>query len=340
MTKHDWSIKEINEVEKNGLKVFSCFSCGGGSTMGYKLAGFDVIGNVEIDPSMMKIYKANHRPLFPYEMPIQEFKLIDNGQLPKELFNLDVLDGSPPCSTFSTAGKREKKWGGEFIFKEGQAKQRLDDLFFDFIDVADKLLPKVVVAENVKGLITGKARGYVHDIIEAFHKIDYDVQIFKLNAATMGVPQKRERVFFIARRRDLNLPKVQLEFNEPPILYGDIRSGSGKKINRESETYKRWSRRRPSDMNIGDITHREVGRDLSFNTVILKNNRVANTLASGSIFLRDDVDEHISDMDVIRMQTFPYDYDFMDQNIQYVCGMSVPPIMMKKIAEQLQKQLF
>ncbi|MFS1020206.1 DNA cytosine methyltransferase [Enterococcus casseliflavus] len=338
MNEWNWSLDKINEIKKNGLRVVSCFSCGGGSTLGYKLAGFEVIGNVEIDPAMMKLYKKNHNPKYPFEMPIQEFNRLPISKIPKEFFNIDILDGSPPCSTFSVSGKREQKWGGAFSFREGQAKQRLDDLFFDFIETADRLQPKVIVAENVVGLILGKARGYVSAIIEAFDEIGYTTQLFKLNAATMGVPQKRERVFFVCHRKDLNYPKLRLEFNEQPITYGKVRTGKGRPVSQESETYKRWKKRRPKDRNFGDIMKREIGRDTNFSTIIFKNHLVPNTVTASSMYLRDDVPEFISNEDIIRIQTFPYDYDFMDQNVQYVCGMSVPPIMMKKIAEQIYLQ--
>lgn len=101
--------------------VFSCFACGGGSTMGYKLAGFDVIGCNEIDPRMNDIYVANHNPKINLLMDIRDMaakaKLHD---LPKELYQLDILDGSPPCSSFSIAGEREKGWGKEKKFREFQ----------------------------------------------------------------------------------------------------------------------------------------------------------------------------------------------------------------------------
>lgn len=103
-----WKLKDTVFPSDKGT-VFSCFACGGGSTMGYKLAGFDVIGCNEIDPRMMSIYCKNHNPKFPFLEPIQTFK--DKQDLPPELFNLDILDGSPPCSTFSMAGSREKAWG-------------------------------------------------------------------------------------------------------------------------------------------------------------------------------------------------------------------------------------
>src|SRR5688572_31817115 len=76
MTKftYKWNLSDLKDVTKNGLKVFSCFACGGGSTMGYKMSGFEVIGCNEIDPEMMQIYRANHNPKYSYLEPIQEFK--------------------------------------------------------------------------------------------------------------------------------------------------------------------------------------------------------------------------------------------------------------------------
>lgn len=103
-----WYLSDLANVKKNGLTVFSCFSCGGGSSMGYKLAGYDVIGNVEIDPRVMKVYQKNNHPKYPYLMDVRDFLKIPDADLPKELFHLDILDGSPPCSVFSTAGEREK----------------------------------------------------------------------------------------------------------------------------------------------------------------------------------------------------------------------------------------
>ena len=104
-----------------------------------------------IDKKMIEVYKLNHNPKYSFHESITTFA--KRKDLPKELYELDILDGSPPCSSFSMAGNREKDWGKEKIFREGQAEQVLDTLFFDFIDLAKELQPKVVVAENVKGLL-------------------------------------------------------------------------------------------------------------------------------------------------------------------------------------------
>lgn len=149
---YNWTLKDAIFTKDKG-KVFSYFACGGGSTMGYKLVSFDVIGCNEIDPKMIETYKANHKPKYAFLEPIQTFKM--RKDLPKELYQLDILDGSPPCSSFSISGNREKDWGKDKVFREGQVMQVLDTLFFYFIDLAKKLKPKVVVAENVKGLLIG-----------------------------------------------------------------------------------------------------------------------------------------------------------------------------------------
>lgn len=159
--------------------------------MGYKLAGYTVVGNCEIDSDMMKIYRQNNHPKHSFLMDIRDFVKLPDEEIPEDLMHLDILDGSPPCSVFSMAGSREDGWNVEKTFREGQAKQRLDDLFFYFIKAAEKLKPKVVIAENVKGLINGNAKGWVNQIVRAFDEAGYAVQVFLFNSARMGVPQKR-----------------------------------------------------------------------------------------------------------------------------------------------------
>lgn len=338
MPSYIWNLQDLEKVNKNGYKVFSCFSCGGGSSMGYKLAGYDVIGNCEIDKAMNSTYLKNFTPKYNYEMPIQE--MVKLNEYPEELYNLDILDGSPPCSTFSMAGQREKNWGKEKTFREGQAKQVLDDLFFEYIKLAEKIKPKVIVAENVKGLINGNAKGYVNLIIKRLNEIGYQTQIFLLNAATMGVPQRRERVFFIATRTDLKLSKIQLNFNEKPITYGEFADKEYKPFDVKTASYQRWTKRISSDNSLGDTAKRtEHGKISQFNSKYFKLEKTPNTLTANGQMVRYDKPGTLSKKDITTIQTFPQDYNFNGEDTQYICGMSVPPIMMYKIAEQIKIQL-
>ncbi len=290
--------------------------------MGYKLAGFDVIGCNEIDPKMMAAYIANHNPKYSFLEPIQTFKLRDD--LPDELFDLDILDGSPPCSSFSMAGNREKDWGKEKKFREGQAEQILDTLFFDFIDLAKRLQPKVVIAENVKGLLLGDAQKYVNDILKAFNDAGYYISYKLLDASKMGVPQRRERVFFYAIRKDLyqgefvdlfqSEPRLDLDFDEREIPILEFASGIKK---RETQNY--------SHDRFGDV--------------MLDVNRASQTIATDINRYWLDENTLIDNQTVSMIGSYPLDYDHLNiNNPQYLIGMSVPPVMTAQIATRVYEQ--
>lgn len=334
-----WWLKDLDTVQKHGRTVFSCFSCGGGSSMGYKLAGYDVIGCCEIDQRVMEVYRKNLHPKHPFLMDVRAFlKMLEDTGVPECLKDLDVLDGSPPCSVFSTAGEREKGWNKEKVFREGQALQKLDDLFFWFIKIAKVLQPKVVIAENVSGLIKGNAKGYVNEIFKAFDDAGYKVQLFLFNSAFMGVPQKRERTVFIARRKDLGFEKIQMKFTEPPVYFGEVRGEHGRPVDPESQTYKLLQMRKPGDKCLGDINMRWKGKNTGFTVNIVADTDVSCTLTSGGGMFRDYDAEGFADADFTGIQTFPQDYDYGDQSAQYICGMSVPPVMMAQIATEVYEQ--
>ncbi len=342
-----WTLKDANFTKDKGV-VFSCFAGGGGSSMGYKLAGYDVIGCNEIDQRMMYVYCQNNNPKFPFLEPIQTFK--ERADLPTELFNLDILDGSPPCSTFSIAGSREYYWGKMKHFREGQAKQVLDTLFFDFIDLAKKLKPKVVVAENVKGLLLGKAKDYVRRIYECFNDAGYYCQHFVLDAQNMGVPQRRERVFFVCLRKDLAMPllervslferkpRMKMCFNEIPILFCDVADYSGREIT-SNVIRALWDNRKYGDSDQGDTNQRLYGKRSDFNQSYVYRDRICPTLPSKETSLiHFDRPQFLGKSEVCCISSFPQDYNFCGQLPHYVCGMSVPPIMMAQVANQIWEQ--
>lgn len=330
-----WNLSEIRPDKD--IKVFTTFSCGGGSSMGYKRAGFQVIGNVEIDPKINAMYVKNHHPKFNYSMDLRKFN--EKEDLPEELYHLDILDGSPPCSTFSTAGQREKNWGKAKAFREGQAKQVLDDLFFVFLDTVEKLQPKVVIAENVMGLIKGNAKGYVNLIIKRFKEIGYDVQMFALNAARMDVPQARNRVFFIANR--MGYPKLSLDFKYDPILFGEVRTPDGIPYPEHTVIGQLAKRIRRGDKELRDVAMRTAGEaaaNLYFTHKIIADEEVCCTVTSAGNITRLYDKKLFTDRDYANCQTFPQDYDYNGNDVHYVCGMSVPPNMMANIATEVYEQ--
>ena len=344
---YNWNLKDANFTKDKG-KVFSCFACGGGSTMGYKLAGFDVIGHNDIDPKMVEVYKENHKPKYSYLESITTFA--KRKDLPQELYNLDILDGSPPCSSFSMAGNREKDWGKEKKFREGQELQVLDTLFFDFIDLANELKPKVVVAENVKGLLLGEAKQYVIKIYKAFDEAGYTCQHFLLNASKMGVPQRRERVFFIALRKDLapkfmqyvdmftELPKIELEFNEKEIPFKEIYEIDNKERLLTGAAFDLWKERIDTDIDLDNISTRNGRPNYMFNHKFIKLSKVCNTITANDNCCLYEEPRYRSKNELCKSGSYPLDYNFLKLRPEYLIGMSVPPLMTGKIAEQIYKQ--
>jgi DNA (cytosine-5)-methyltransferase 1 len=197
-------------------KVISTFSGIGGSSQGYKQAGFEVLASVEFLDYQAANYRLNHPNTKVYETDIRtlnpEQVLKDLNLKPREL---DILDGSPPCSSFSTAGKREKGWGE--IKAYGNKKQRTDDLFFEYIRFLKYIQPKVFVAENVKGLTMGTAKGYFNEIFQALKDCGYTVKAKVMNACNYSVPQSRERTIFIGVRTDLGINPSYPEKHEKII---------------------------------------------------------------------------------------------------------------------------
>jgi DNA (cytosine-5)-methyltransferase 1 len=341
MNKHrfpyKWYLKD-GYPKSNGLKVFGTFICGGGSTMGYKLAGFEHLGGVEIDPPIADVYKTNHNPKYLYVEDIREFA--KRTEFPEDLYNLDILDGSPPCSSFSMAGNREKDWGKEKVFREGQAKQRLDDLFFDYIKLAKKLQPKVVIAENVKGMLQGNAKTYVKRVKDEFEKAGYKVQLFLLNAASMGVPQKRERVFFICQRNDLNFPKLELKFNEEAIPFKNIedKSDINEVKNKDTRTYLGWVKSKSGQTFAEGISD---GGSMFGYTKVNRNDVVKTVVSNNGTYEWHDLYfRKLNNLEYKQVGTFPLDYNFKKIEPKYLIGMSVPPVMTAQVATEIYNQWF
>ena len=338
MNKHrfnyKWNLAD-GYPKSNGLKVFGTFICGGGSTMGYKLAGFEHLGGVEIDPPIADVYKTNHNPKYLYVEDIRDFA--DRTEFPEDLYDLDILDGSPPCSSFSMAGNREKDWGKEKKFREGQTVQTLDDLFFDYIKLAKKLQPKVIIAENVKGLIQGNAKVYVHKIKAALEDAGYKVQLFLLNAASMGVPQKRERVFFICQRNDLNYSKLELKFNEDSISFGEYRSEKGNEIKLTDRQYQ-LLKLYQGEKTLAEIEIKRTGKNSGFTDSIVKDTETPPTITSSGKNFRAYDKQWFSDNDFKCTGSYPLDYNFKKIEPKYLIGMSVPPIMTAQIAHEIYLQ--
>jgi DNA (cytosine-5)-methyltransferase 1 len=338
-----WSLKDLDGVESKGVKVMTTFSCGGGSSMGYKLAGCEVVAANDIDPEMAWHYKKNINPKHYFLCPIS--KLIDID-LPDELYALDILDGSPPCSTFSMAGSREKSWGKDKHFREGQAKQVLSDLFFNYLDLVDRLKPKVAIAENVKGMLAGNAKGYTKMIMARFKEIGYRPQVFLVNAADCGVPQRRERVFFCAVRDDIDVPPLQFAPKHRWISAGEATrdvqdlTDADRKDTAPTQEALQFFKKTKQGASFAAAKKIATGKANGFGRVRNSKSAPSCTLTSnaGDFYHWDDC-RKLTYREWKRLGSFPDDYHAKSDKIgKYMIGMSVPPKMSQAVAEAVISQ--
>lgn len=323
-------------IEAHNSTAFGTFICGGGSSMGYKLAGYHHLGGVEIDPNIAAIYRENHNPEYLFVEDLRRFN--ERTDLPKELYALDLLDGSPPCSTFSMAGGREGTWGKQKKFAEGQALQTLDDLVFVYCDTILKLQPKCFLLENVKGLTAGNAKSYVKRVFKKLADGGYDCQLFVCNAATMGVPQKRERAFVIGHKKEYVLPKLVLKFDEKPIYFREVIDKSDCKNNLTEGEQMHFDNRRASDRTMANTRARVDGKNSGFTRSWVHSDAVCPTLTTTSMLLFD-FPRKMNEKEIKLCSTFPLDYKAPSREKQlWMCGMSVPPVMTANIAYEIWRQ--
>lgn len=337
-----WNLTDLKAVPQNGLTVMSTFACGGGSSMGYKRAGCTIVAANDIDPEMAWHYQQNLKPPRYYLCPIRDLLTMD---LPDELFALDILDGSPPCSTFSMAGSREDSWGKEKHFREGQAKQVLSDLFFDFLNVVERLRPRVAVAENVKGMILGNAKGYTSAVINRFREIGYRPQLFCVNAADCGVPQQRERVFFCAVRNDVSTSKLMLQPRSRWISVAEACADITELTQLEKQQTKPtdfdlkcWHRTKPGHTYLRFIQRTE-NRVSGFNHRRCDGGSPAYTLTANDSTTHWSECRKLTLREYVRLGSFPDDYLAKDYGTgRYMIGMSVPPRMTEAVARAVIDQ--
>lgn len=202
------TMAEIAALPWNGFNAASTFSGCGGSSLGYRMAGFRMRWASEFIPAAQDTYRANAAPHTVLDTrDIREVTAADIlAATGLAVGELDLYDGSPPCAAFSTMGKREAGWGKPKRYSD--TVQRVDDLFFEYARILRELQPRTFVAENVSGLVKGTAKGYFLEILAALKACGYRVEARLLDASRLGVPQSRQRLIFVGVREDLDMDPV------------------------------------------------------------------------------------------------------------------------------------
>lgn len=358
------TMAEIRALPWNGYKVASTFSGGGGSSTGYKMAGFRVVWASEFIPAAQETYRANHPDTI---LDTRDIRTVTAAEVLRATGlregELDLFDGSPPCASFSTAGKREAGWGT--VKNYSDTKQRTDDLFFEFSRLVRGLRPKVFVAENVSGLVKGTAKGYFKLILADLKAAGYRVDAKVLDAQWLGVPQARQRLIFVGVRDDLGVAPA----HPAPLPYrysvrdalpwiakasqgpqGDFRR-DGRDITDQPSTTILGTQPlsvlveagAPTDI-IGQVIGNEklgvprIGSlDHAHPTVVAS----GDNSVSGYMVTRANERRKFSIAELRRICGFPDDYVLTGSYAQQWerCGRAVPPVMMAAIAATVRDRV-
>lgn len=338
-------MQEIGNIPWNGFRVAGTFSGAGGSTCGYRMAGFRVMYANEFIPAAYQTYRKNHPSSVVDPRDIRQVRPADvceaAGVRPGEL---DLLDGSPPCAAFSTAGKRERGWGQ--VKRYSDTYQRVDDLFFEYARLLEGIQPKTFVAENVSGLVKGTAKGYFKAILQRLRACGYQVEARLLNSVWLGVPQARERIIFVGVRNDLGIAPA---FPDPlPYTYTvrDAFDGApeGRKhfIKPGLKTLFLYYHTAPGD-SMSEAHGRYYGNAATWHShVRLSWDKPSPTVlqAKAQIYHPEEA-RPLTIPEVKRVCSFPDDYVLTGSYGQQWerCGRSVPPVMMSHIAAAIRDKV-
>ena len=214
-------------------------------------------------------------------------------------------------------------------------------LFKEYIRVLTYLKPKFFLMENVEGLLLGEAWSYVQDIYKHFNEAGYDVKHYLLKGENMGVPQRRHRVFFVAVKKEYKFDfyDLDLSFDYESVTYGDIKEGQTTPLKPDSKYIPIIAQANENDHNIANTRVRLGEKGSAFQVHYIRDNEVIPTLRAASADVIDLVEVGYISNEVVRnAQTFPIDYNFINNsrsNVGYICGMSVPPVMIKRIVNRL-----
>jgi len=309
------------------MKVISTFSGCGGSSTGYKMAGCEVVACVEWDAHAVECYRANHPTTQVFHGDIHKVTgemLLNSTGL--DVGELDILDGSPPCQGFSTAGKRVLDDPRNSLFKQQ-------------LRLIDELRPKHVVIENVSGMIKGAMKPVAGEVVASLKERGYKVSAGLMEAQYFGVPQLRPRVFFIGSR--IGVPLLPRAISAPIPCKVALRDVI------PDEVIMPWnpsSRLMASHLQPGengtDVMKRIGRKDGWFNASMIDPDKVSPTIAktmTGMGCLWHWQRRHISIREALVLTGFPADYilpgAFKDRWARI--GNSVAPPMSREIVRQV-----
>lgn len=309
--------------------VISTFAGCGGSSLGYHLAGFHELLAVEWEQNAVDTFKLNFPQVTVYHGDIAKLTGDECMRLAGiQKCKLDVLDGSPPCQGFSTAGKRKFDDPRNSLFKE-------------YARLIYELQPKVFVMENVTGMVKGCMKQAYLAIIKTLRDCGYKAKGEVMNAMYFNVPQSRERVIIIGVREDLGIEPSHPRPQTAPIPAGSIESIALPRLNHSDRVVGLWSKLRPGMS--GDELPESGGNWFGLQKVNPRKPcpTVLKGWTAGTGLLHWNENRFLSIPELAQIASFGLDYKWTGGPANAIerIGNSVPPNLMRAIAEHIKTNI-
>ena len=363
-----YNLKDVKEASaQNKFSVISTFAGGGGSSTGYRLAGGNILCVNEFVEQARITYKENYPDTKILPDDIKELTGKDFLQTTGiQKGELDILDGSPPCSAFSMCGtlgksgsKHSDGWGKTKKYSDNKVVENIEDLFFEFLRIAKDLKPKVIIGENVAGLVAGEAKLKLNEIVNTFEEIGYDVSYKILNASHFGVPQSRRRVIFIAVREDvteaigltfMNIASIFPEGSGDIVTAGEALEGlelDPEELKWCTDTWLKSAHYKDTAALMPDDPDKVLGgndyhpKGWHFNVKKISRHHPAPTITTNADVCHFIEKRRLTINEIKRLMALPDDFKVtgsMSQKLER-CGRMVPSLMMKAIAESVYKNV-
>ena len=363
-----YNLEDVKQASKeNKFTVISTFAGGGGSSTGYRLAGGKILCVNEFVEQARITYKENYPDTIIMPDDIKQLtgkNFLETAGIQKG--ELDILDGSPPCSAFSMCGtlgksgsKHSDGWGKTKSYSDGMMVENIEDLFFEFLRVANEIKPKVIIGENVAGLLAGEAKLKLNEIVNTFEKIGYDVSYKILDASHFGVPQSRRRVIFIAVREDvteaiglsfMNIAGIFPTESKDVVTVGEALDGlelDPEEVKWCTDTWLNSAHYKDTASLMPDDPDKVLGgndfhpKGWHFNVKKMSRHHPAPTITTNADVCHFIAKRRLTISEIKRIMSLPDDFivtGSMSQKIER-CGRMVPSLMMKAIAESVYENV-
>lgn len=347
----------MTQVRYNFIDLFS--GCGGFSK-GMEMAGHKCLLGVDFEAVAVKSFAKNHPGAHALHMDIHDL----NKKKLSELIDLDAVDmviGGPPCQGFSTVGK-------------GDANDERNDLFKQFVRIVKLTRPKIVLFENVTGMLAKKNAKKLANVFTSFERLGYHMDAQVMSADEYGVPSRRRRTIIMGvKGGEPRFPKlthgqrvgkksvtVKEAFSKLSARNGKIHNHDVERAQLTNELDRKRLKHIPAGAGIryekDELAYlpKKLRYDINWNQISEKrfrqtrlqrlawNNVAPTILTSRTMYYHPEEPRYLTCREAAACQSFPNNFIFEGSQtaIFRQIGNAVPPILAKAIGKEIKKISF